>query len=123
MFNNIKTSSANKERVTWLTRKLNLGTENVVARLAVSRSLDVDGKLSLDEIQNSGGKEYSRRVLLGEYEEVYLGMIATKYDLHRSDERISKYLKLHLDAGIELIFEELQENPNIDSFDYLVSLT
>jgi len=39
MFTTIKTSLENKLRVTELTRKLNLGPENVVARLAFSYSL------------------------------------------------------------------------------------
>ena len=34
MFNQISTSKENKEIVTLLTRKLNLGTENIIARIA-----------------------------------------------------------------------------------------
>ena len=103
MFKSIKTSKANKEIITQLTRKYNLGAENVIARIALAYSLEHDGKLSLDDLQDSQGKEYSRSVLLGSYEDIYLGLLYSKYKLNPSNSLVQKYLKLHLDEGLASI--------------------
>ena len=65
MFTQIKTSKKNREVVTILSRKFNLGAENVVARIAFAYSLSMGHKLSLNDIQDSQGKEYSKSVLFG----------------------------------------------------------
>ena len=85
MFTHIKTSKENREVVAQLTRKLNLGTENIISRIALTHSLSLDRKLDLSEIQNSGGKEYSKKVLFGDYADFYLSMVALHYNLHISD--------------------------------------
>jgi hypothetical protein len=51
MFTQINTSKENKEIVSLLTRKLNLGTENIVARIAYTYSLSQDKKLDLNKIK------------------------------------------------------------------------
>ena len=56
MFTQIKTSKENKEVVALLTRKLGLGTENVIARIAYTYSLSQDKKLDLNDIKDAGGK-------------------------------------------------------------------
>ncbi len=63
MFTSIKTSKANREIVTDLSRKFNLGAENIIARIALTYSLSQDRKLSLVNIADSQGKEYSKNVL------------------------------------------------------------
>ena len=55
-FASIKTSAANKEVVTDLTRKLGLGPENVIARLAMCYSLSTDTKFTVKDVQDSKGK-------------------------------------------------------------------
>ena len=105
MFSHIRTSKENKEVVTQLTNKLNLGAENVIARIALAYSLKKNEKLSLENLQNSGGKEYSRSVLLGEFDDIYIGMICTMYGLYNNDKDIPKYIKAHLDDGLESISE------------------
>ena len=121
MFNSIRTSLENKERVTELTNKLVLGTENVIARIALGYSLSKDTKLSLTEIQDSKGKEYSRRVLFGEYESLYVGMICQKYNLNHLNKEIPRYLKMHVDNGLEKIHNDLISNPNVSGIDYLLN--
>ena len=74
MFSHIKTSKENKEVVTLLTNKLNLGAENVIARIALAYSLSLGEKLNIVDIQNSSGKEYSTKVLFGENIDYYVGM-------------------------------------------------
>jgi len=120
MFNHIKTSKENKIRVVELTRKLNLGPENTIARLAFSYSLSKDRKLKIDDLKDSQGKEYSKNVLFGNYLDFYIGLLCTHYNIHKTNKDIPKYIKLHIDDGLELLDIELKDNPNIDSFDFLI---
>jgi len=122
MFTQIKTSKENKEIVAQLTRKLNLGAENIIARMAFSYSLSKERKLNLNDIMDSGGKEYSRSVLFGEYDDLYIGMICVHYNIYKSDKDLGKYVKLHVDDGLVLINAEVSKAPNIDGFDFLVEL-
>ncbi|WP_431472561.1 DndE family protein [Nonlabens sp. SCSIO 43208] len=120
MFTHIRTSKENRDVVAQLTRKLNLGTENIISRIALTYSLSQDKKLKIKDIQNSSGKEYSRSVLFGDYLDYYLGMVALHYDIHISDKDLGKYVKLHIDDGLQLLNEEINSNSNIDGFDFLV---
>jgi DNA sulfur modification protein DndE len=117
---NIRTSAENKEIVAELTRKLELGTENVIARLAIGYSLGKERKLNLRSVKDSKGKEYSKTVLFGNYYPLYVSMICVAYSVHSSDKDIPKYLKLHLDDGIELINDEYRNNPGLTAIDFLV---
>lgn len=103
MFSHIRTSKENREIISEVTRKLSLGTENVVARLAIGYSLGRGEKLSIEDLKDSGGKEYSKSVLFGDYFDVYLGMVCTLYGIHRSDPDVGKYIKIHLDDGLNLV--------------------
>lgn len=100
MFSHIRTSRENKEIVTKLTNKFNLGSENVIARIALAYSLEHDGKLDLKDLKDSGGKEYSKSVLFGENEDLYTGLVSVKYNLHTSNKNIAKLVKIHLDKGL-----------------------
>ena len=57
----IKTAKENREIVASLSRKLNLGSENHIARIAFAYSISKE-KLNLLDIKNSSGKEYSKSV-------------------------------------------------------------
>ena len=120
MFTHIRTSKENKEVVSQLTRKLNLGTENYISRIALTYSLSKDRVLDIKDIQNSSGKEYSNSVLFGDYADYYVGMVALHYGIHISDKDLGKYVKLHIDDGLNLLNEEVSCNSNIDGFDFLV---
>ena len=122
MFTHIKTSKENRDVVAVLTRKLNLGTENIISRIALTHSLSLDRKLDLSEIQNSGGKEYSTKVLFGDYADFYLSMVALHYNLHISDKDLGKYIKMHIDDGLILINEEVNNNTNMDGFEFLIGM-
>lgn len=101
MFSHIKTSKENKEVVTRLTNKLNLGPENMIARIALAYSLTQDKKLDINDLKDSGGKEYSKNVLFGDYFDIYFGIICLKYNLNSNDKDLPRYIKLHLDHGLE----------------------
>ena len=120
MFNSIKTSRVNKLVVTELSRKFNLGAENVIARIALAYSLAQDRQLSLSDIADSQGKEYSKNVLLGSNLPYYIGLICVKYGLYKTDKDIPKYVKLHIDDGLQLMNKELRNNPNLNGYDYLI---
>jgi DNA sulfur modification protein DndE len=120
MFTQIKTSKENKEVVALLTRKLGLGTENVIARIAFTYSLSQDKKLDLNHIKDAGGKEYSKSVLFGEYYDIYLGLLCVHYGLYKTDKDIGRYIKMHVDDGLKLLNEEVNERSNIDGFDFLI---
>ena len=119
MFTQIKTSKENKEVVALLTRKLGLGTENVIARIAYTYSLAKDRKLDLNSIKDSSGKEYSKSVLFGEYYDIYLGLLCVHYGLYKTDKDIARYIKMHIDDGLQLLNDEVNERSNIDGFDFL----
>lgn len=120
MFTHIKTSKENREVVSRLTRKLNLGTENIVARLAYTYSLSKDRKLDLSEIKDSQGKEYSKAVLFGDYLPYYISLACVHYNLYKTDKDIPKYIKMHVDDGLELLDSEIQDNPNLDGFEFVI---
>ena len=118
MFSHIRTSKDNKEVVTKLTNKLNLGTENIIARIALTYSLSRGEKMDLTEMKDSGGKSYSKAVLFGDYVEYYIGLTAVHYNVHTSNTDLPKLMKMHIDDGLELLNKE---KDNIDGFDFLVN--
>lgn len=120
MFSHIKTSKENKEVVTKLTNKLNLGAENIIARIALAYSLAQDEKLDLKDLKDSGGKEYSKSVLFGDYIHMYVGMVCTFYELHQSDKDLVKFIKLHLDDGLIKLNNEISTNLGFDGFQFLI---
>lgn len=119
MFSQIKTSSENREVVAELTRKFNLGAENVIARIALGYSLQSGVKFSPLDVKDSGGKEYSKNVLFGNYYPIYEALICTYYQINSNDKDLSRYFKLHLDDGLQRIFNEVKDNPNLVGYDYL----
>ena len=119
MFTQIKTSLKNKDNVIDLTRKFNLGAENIIARIAIAYSLKSGKKFSPLDVKDSGGKEYSKKVLFGSNYNIYLARLCTHYNIEDSDKDIPRYLKIHLDDGLEMISLDLKQNPNLVGFDYL----
>jgi DNA sulfur modification protein DndE len=119
MFTQIKTSKANRMIVTELSRKFNLGAENIIARIAFAYSISLGEKFSLEDIKDSQGKEYSKNVLFGNYYSFYLGLICVHYGIYKTDKDIPKYIKMHIDHGLEVMSQELNDNPNLNGFDYL----
>ena len=113
-------SIKNKEIVAVLSRKLNLGAENVIARIAYTYSLSKNIRLELSEIEDSRGKEYTKYVLFGDYYNFYIALLCNTYQISKTDKNIPKYIKMHIDNGLELISEELKTNPNLTGFDYLI---
>ncbi|MBZ9631395.1 DndE family protein [Salegentibacter sp. LM13S] len=118
MFSHIRTSKENKEVVTRLTNKLNLGTENIIARIALTYSLSLGEQMDLTKMKDSGGKSYSKAVLFGEYIDYYIGLTAVHYNVHASHSDLPKFIKMHIDVGLNLLINELEAS-GVDGFDFL----
>ncbi|HBN06135.1 MAG TPA: DUF1832 domain-containing protein, partial [Bacteroidales bacterium] len=102
MFSQIKTSNKNREIVSELTRKFNLGAENIIARIAIGYSLQSGEKFSPIDVLDSGGKEYSKNVLFGSYYPIYEALFCTHYQINSNDKDLPRYFKMHLDHGLKL---------------------
>lgn len=121
MLINIRTSEANKPIVQELTRKLNLGAENVVSRIAFSYSLSKNIKLDLDkDLTDSKGKEYKDDILFGKYRDYYIALVCQHYGLYKTDKDIGKYIKMHIDHGLSLMSKLFEENKNYSGLDFLL---
>lgn len=120
---NIKTSSANQEVVTRLTQKLASGTkENVIARIALAYSLATGRRFTKSEFgsYDSGGKEYKDHVLFDEqYRDFYIAMICQAYGIGKNDDALPRFVKLHVDHGLEKINHLFEADPRYSFFDFL----
>ena len=103
MFSQIRTSSKNREIVVQLTRKFNFGAENIIARIAIGYSLQSGVRFAPTNVQDSGGKEYSKNVLFGNYYSIYEALICTHYIINNNDKDLPRYFKMHLDHGLGLV--------------------
>lgn len=121
MLINIRTSEANKTVVQELTRRLNLGTENVVSRIAFAYSISKNIQLSLEkDLFDSKGKEYKDDILFGKYRDYYMALICQHYNLYKTDKDIGKYIKMHIDHGLSLMNKLFEENKNYSGIDFLL---
>ena len=120
MLKTIKTSESNRAIVFALTSKLGMGPENIIARMAFAYSISHGIKLNLNDIKDSKGKEYSSKVLVGEFLTFYVAIICQYYDIPNTDFNIPKYIKMHIDDGLERISQVVQDNPNLPLFDFLM---
>ena len=117
---NIKTSS---ELVKKLTRKMELGEENHIARIAFAYSLSKNYKYHPDDNLDNNKekqKEYKDDTLFGKYKSYYVSLICQKYNLHKNDADIRKYLKWHIDKGLHLINVFFEENKNVTGIEFLL---
>ena len=46
-------------------------------------------------------------------------LIIVFYNLYKTDKDIAKYIKMHVDEGLQLLNKEVEERSNIDGFDFL----
>ncbi|MEQ3078838.1 MULTISPECIES: DndE family protein [Bacteroides] len=122
---NIKTSEQNQIVVKSLTTKLPYGTkENVIARIALGYSLQTGKKFQTTDfnLYDSKGKEYKDHTLFDEkYRDFYIALICQHYGIYKTDDvNIPKYIKLHIDHGLESLDKIFQESYNYTFFDFLI---
>lgn len=120
---NIRTSEANQEIVRKLTAKLPVGTkENVIARIAIGYSLQNDKKFSTSEFNmyDSKGKEYKDHILFdAKHRDFFIALICQHYGIYKTNENIPKYIKLHIDHGLELMDNLFSNSNNYTFLDFL----
>lgn len=116
----IKTSKLTKEIVASLTRKLGLGFENHISRIAFGYSISKGEKLDVQQILDSSGKEYSNSVFFGDKQDAYKGIISTFYNIHPDNPDVMKLIKMHVDDGLFKIQSLYDEKRNLDVFVDLV---
>ena len=121
---NIKTSEENKFVIAELKGKLPAGThENFIARIALAYSLASGRKFDLGKKSeyDSKGKEYKDHILFDPSKKKYfIGLICQHYNIHRSDTGIPKYVKLHIDDGIEKIGRAFKDQPSLTFMEFLM---
>jgi len=118
---NITTSKKNIDLVKSLSQKLGLGTENHISRIALAYSISRGYKLNPEmDLQDYKGKQYKDLTLFGNHQKYYVGIICQHYQLHKDDSNIKKYLKMHIDHGLELINLFFTENKNFSGMDFLL---
>lgn len=114
-----------KELIIHLTNKLGFGQgkDFIIGRIAIARSL-IFPELDYDpaKLRGSGGKEYHRSALLGDelYESMFKALVTQRHQRNFDDEdEFMRVVKYHLDRGLDLINNELE---NRDIWDYLTDL-
>lgn len=121
---NIKTSAANQSIVSNLTQKLPGGAkENIIARIALGFSLASGKRFQQNEFNtyDSQGKEYKEHILFDSANrDFYIALICQAYGINKNDELIAKYVKLHIDHGLEQINYLFENRPQYTLFDFLV---
>lgn len=121
---NIRTSERNQEVVRRLTTKLPYGTkENVIARIALGYSLQTGKVFRAEEfsVYDSKGKEYKDNILFdSRYRDFFIALICQHYGVYRSDDNIPKYIKLHIDHGLEMLDNIFNDQNNYTFFDFLI---
>ena len=117
-----KTTKSNYEVVKQLSRKLGLGHENHIARLALVYSIKTYFRVDNDNIVvgDSSGKEYSSSVLFGEYRDVYLLLIADKHDITVNNPKIYHLVKFHLDNGLTMLGKLILEEQEIEDLEEFI---
>lgn len=120
---NIRTSEANQEIIRKLTAKLPVGTkENVIARIAIGYSLQNGRLFSSSEfnLYDSKGKEYKDHILFdAKHRDFFVALICQHYGIYKTNENIPKYIKLHIDHGLELMDNLFSTNNNYTFLDFL----
>ena len=124
MLINIRTSEANKTVVQELTRKVFPGaSENYISRVAFAYSISKGVKLDLgnkDHLLDSRGKEYKDDILFGNYRDYYIAIVCQHYQLYKTDPSIAKFIKMHIDHGLQLMNKLFDENKNYSGLDFLL---
>ncbi|MCR5550090.1 MAG: DndE family protein [Bacteroidales bacterium] len=121
---NIRTSKSNQEAVSFLTQKLPGNVkENIIARIALGYSLASGKKFTSSEYNayDSGGKEYKDGILFdAASKEYYVALICQAYGINKNNDLIPKYVKLHIDHGLETIYYQFINRNQFTFFDFLI---
>ena len=122
MLLHIRTSEANKAVVSELTRRMfpQGQSENTISRIALAYSISRGERLDLANISNSQGKEYKEETLFGSNKAYYVALVCQHYGIHKEDLNLPRYLKMHVDDGLERLNKIFTDNRNYTGLDFLI---
>jgi DNA sulfur modification protein DndE len=118
----IRTSEANKTVVQELTRRMfpQGQPEYVISRIALAYSISRGERLDLSNIRNNQGKEYKEETLFGTNKAYYVALICQHYGIHKENIDLPRYLKMHIDDGLERLNKIFTDNRNYTGLDFLI---
>jgi DNA sulfur modification protein DndE len=99
----IKTAERFKLPIAVQSRTWDLGPENVIARMAFSLSLEMPDPIDINNLEDTKGKEYPVKVLFGELQSVYEGMLCLREEISNTHPDFKRFVKGHVDRGLELL--------------------
>ena len=117
---NVKTSEISKDLIRDYSTKLKLPAENTIARIALGFSISKNRQLDLKKIKDSKGKEFKEETFFGKHKTQFVALICQLYSINRTDINIPKYIKMHIDDGLELMDRFFQSNINHTIYDFLI---
>ena len=117
---NINTSEFSKKLITEYSAKLKLPAENIIARIAFAFSISKNRTLDLKQIKDSKGKQYKDETFFGNYRSHYISLICQLYEIQSTDINIPKFIKMHIDDGLELMHKFFESNLNHTIYDFLI---
>lgn len=120
MISRLKLSKEVSQKLLYLSNKLKL-RRNIVCRLAVGKSLTEKETVKNLEFEDSAGFEFNRYTLTGNYDGLTKALIIQHGKKKISDsEYFSKYLRSHIERGINLLY--LEYNKVNSPIEFLVQL-
>lgn len=119
---NIRTSEANKTVVSELTKRMfpQGQSENVISRIALTFSISGGVRLDLSKIRDSKGKEYREETLFGANRAFYVALVCQHYGIHKESIDLPRYLKMHVDDGLEKLNKIFTDNKSYTGLDFLI---
>ena len=108
MQSKLKLSKDSSSKLDSLSSKLNL-RRNIICRLAIGMSLVKDSTAIDIEPLDNNGFEFNRYTLTGEHDN-FFKLLIVQHEGKKMDDDLyfSKYLRNHIERGIELLYEEYQ---------------
>lgn len=111
----LRTTKYTSDKLRQLQSTTNI-TPNILARMAVSMSLNQEGIPEIPKAE-AGGLEFNRNTLTGEYDFIYKAMVTQHANKEVSDDDYFPNLfNAHLERGIRLLANEYQHAGNYDKF-------
>ncbi|MDX2303730.1 MAG: helicase HerA-like domain-containing protein [Microscillaceae bacterium] len=125
---NFKVSEDSERRLVFFKQKFNVQSFNILARIAFAYSISKSRKFNSDLIKDSKGKtEFKDPIIFGNdtsdsKRNFYIALACQYYNISKNDGILSKYIKFHVDDGLELIERFFESNPNHSPFDFLIEI-
>jgi len=109
MSSKLRISNKASSKLESLSNRLAL-RKNIICRLAVGRSLNEKKSIEEFETQDSSGYEFNRYTITGEHDGIYKALIV-QYEKKKLDDKqyFTKYLRNHMERGIDLLYEEYEK--------------